>query len=398
MTEAVEQAGGAPRRRVLVLATHLSREYAGAAHAMITIIQALARTSWADVTVAAFTWDSSLMPPNVRLFQLHDTTWPDPLWRLSPLPDYWHALRLMSASSLGEFDLCYSQSIPLSLAFRRRQPKIPIVSHPGCILWDREVLAESSAPMRWRRVNARLARWLEHSTYREANWQHLVSSKLVGTIRATDFALDEQLFKVAPLPVDPKRFDPSKVDRDVRAELGLAASDFVAIVVARLVPLKRVDAVIRAVAAQSRPVVLLVVGDGPERTSLEMLARNLGVADRVRFVGRQDPPPYLAAANVFVLPSRIESFGLVYVEAMLMGLPCIGLRYSPPDILSAAGEVIGDEFGFCVSNDAELRDCIERLSGDPEKCRELGERARAAALARFTPDRYVATLREIAPH
>ena len=219
MTEAVEQAGGTPRRRVLVLATHLSREYAGAAHAMITIIQALARTSWADVTVAAFTWDSSLMPSNVRLFQLHDTTWPDSFWRLSPLPDYWHALRLMSGSSLGEFDLCYSQSIPLSLAFRRRQPNIPIVSHPGCILWDREVLAESSAPMRWRRVNARFARWLEHSTYRQANWQHLVSSKLVGTIRATDFALDEQLFKVAPLPVDPHRFDPSTVDRDVRAEL-----------------------------------------------------------------------------------------------------------------------------------------------------------------------------------
>ena len=81
---------------------------------------------------------------------------------------------------------------------------------------------------------------------------------------------------------------------------------------------------------------------------------------------------------------------------MLMGLPCIGLRYNPPDVLSAAGEVIGDDFGFCVSDDAELRDRIETLSGDPDLCRELGARARAAALGRFTPDRYVATLREIA--
>ena len=384
------------KQRVLVLATHLSREYAGAAHAMITIVQALAKATWADVTVAAFTWDAALMPSNVRMVELRGTTWPDPFWRIDPLPDYWHALRLMAPASFGEFDVCYTQSIPLGLALRHRHPNIRIVSHPGQILWDREVLAESSAPMRWRRVNARIARWLEHSTYRQPNWQHLVSSKLVGSIRAKDLALDDELFKVAPLPVDTRRFDPAKVDRDVRKELGLEAADFVAVVVARLVPLKRVDAIIRAVAVQERRVVLLVVGNGPEQERLMGLARDLGVADRIRFVGRQDPPAYLAAANVFVLPSRIESFGLAYVEAMLMGLPCIGARYNPPEVLSAASEVIRDDIGFCVGDDAELAQCIASLADDPSRCAELGKRARAVALDRFTPDRYVQTLSEIA--
>ena len=395
--EATRTAAAVPRQSVLVLATYLTRDQAGAAHSTITIIDALARAPWADVTVAAFTWDQSLLPSNVRLIRLPEASWTDSFWRFHPLSDYWHAIRALQTEPLADFDMCYTQNIPLGLAFRRSQPDTPIVSHPGAILWEREVLEESTAPMRWRRLSARFARWLESRTYHQPHWQHFASSSVVAAIRADSFGIAKDLFEVAPLPVDPLRFDPSKVRRDIRPELGFAADDFVVIVVARLIQWKRVDAVIRAIANQPTHVALLVVGDGPEEIRLQSLARDLGVTDRVRFVGRQDPVPYLAAANVFVLPSSIESFGLAYVEAMLMGLPCVGLRNNPPDVLSAAGEVIGDgDFGFCVSSDDELRQRIEALSADPAACRQLGARARSVALDRFTPDRYIARLRDIA--
>jgi glycosyltransferase involved in cell wall biosynthesis len=184
------------------------------------------------------------------------------------------------------------------------------------------------------------------------------------------------------------------VRRDIRKELDIPTEAFVIISVARLVPLKRIDAVVRALSSFDESAMLLIVGDGPAQGSLEDLARQLGLTTRVRFVGRQDPRDYLAAADVFALPSRLESYGLAYVEAMMMGLACIGLRYRNPDVLSAAVEVIGDgELGFVVDNDDELRARLHMLAKDRRTCRAIGERARRHALARFTPREYVNRLR-----
>ena len=383
--------------RVLVLATFLTRDQAGAAQSIITIVQALARASWAEVTVAAHTWEPGLFPENVRLVRLRPEVWPGPYWRLFPLTHYWHARRVIRENALGDFDLCYTQSIAYGLAYRDVYPAVPIASHPGSILWDREIMEESGAPLRWRKPQAAMARWLERKTYKQPRWKHIASSQLVADVRTSAFGLAPSTFRVAPLPIDPRRFDPARIERDVRKELGIAPEQFVVIVVARLVSWKRADAVIRAVAAIERPIQLLVVGEGPEKERLEALAAELGIADRVRFTGRQDPPPFLAAANLFVLPSLIESLGLVYLEAMMMGLPCIGLKYQPPDVLSAAGEVVLEgEVGFCVGDDEELRQRIEQLAADPARCRQLGVRAREVALARYTPDQYVSLLGELA--
>ena len=383
--------------RVLVLATFLTRDQAGAAQSIITIVQALARAGWAEVTVAAHTWEPGLFPETVRLVRLRPENWPGPYWRLFPLTHYWHARRVIRENALGDFDLCYTQSIAYGLAYRKEFPGVPIASHPGSILWRREIMEESGAPMRWRRPQASAANWMERKNYAQPRWVQIASSQLVADVRTAAFGLPANTFRVAPLPIDPTRFDPTRVTRDVRAELGIGRDEFVVIVVARLVPWKRADAVIRAVARIAQPIRLLVVGDGPERGRLESLAAELEIADRVRFTGRQDPPAFLAAADLFVLPSLIESLGLVYLEAMMMGLPCIGLKYRPPDVISAAAEVVLDgEVGFCVGSDEELRERIEMLAADRALCRKLGDRARQIALARYTPDQYVSLLHELA--
>jgi glycosyltransferase involved in cell wall biosynthesis len=382
-----------PPVRILVLTTFLTKDQAGAAQSIVTIARALAATGWAEVTVAAQTWDETTFPETVRLVRLAPETWPGPFWRFFPLTHYWHARRVIRDNDLGDFDLCYTQSIAYGLAYRAEFPSIPIVSHPGAILWSRELMEESSAPLRWRRVQARLARWMERRSYAEPRWLHIASSRLVADARMEAFELPQGTFRIAPLPIDPARFDSERVTRDVRSELGIPGDAFVVVVVARLVAWKRADAVIRAVARLGRDVSLIVVGEGPEKATLESLAKDLGINGRVHFTGRQDPPPYLAAADLFVLPSLIESLGLVYLEAMMMGLPCIGLAYRPPEVLSAASEVVIEgETGFCVSDDEQLRERIAMLSADRARCRAMGARARQLALERYTPDKYVALL------
>ena len=72
---------------------------------------------------------------------------------------------------------------------------------------------------------------------------------------------------------------------------------------------------------------MLVVGDGPLRHDLEAQARGLGIAHAVEFAGYQeDVVSAYAAMDVFVLPSRDEGFGLVFLEAMAVGVPVVGTR------------------------------------------------------------------------
>jgi N-acetyl-alpha-D-glucosaminyl L-malate synthase BshA len=92
---------------------------------------------------------------------------------------------------------------------------------------------------------------------------------------------------------------------------------------------KRVKDVVRIFARVRRamPATLMMVGDGPDRADAEAEARDLGVASDIRFLGRLDTvAPLLAAADMFVLPSQTESFGLAALEAMACGTPVVAAR------------------------------------------------------------------------
>jgi len=91
-------------------------------------------------------------------------------------------------------------------------------------------------------------------------------------------------------------------------------------------PVKRVTDVVRTFAKllEERPARLMMVGDGPDRPAAERLARELGVADRIAFLGKlKNPLEALSIADLFVLPSESESFGLAALEAMACGVPVV---------------------------------------------------------------------------
>jgi N-acetyl-alpha-D-glucosaminyl L-malate synthase BshA len=90
--------------------------------------------------------------------------------------------------------------------------------------------------------------------------------------------------------------------------------------------IKRVQDVIKVFQAvnQQKPSKLLLVGDGPERPGAEEMCREMGICDDVRFVGKQqDMEEIMAVADLFLLPSEYESFGLAALEAMAAGAPVV---------------------------------------------------------------------------
>ncbi|HLY71867.1 MAG TPA: glycosyltransferase, partial [Puia sp.] len=90
--------------------------------------------------------------------------------------------------------------------------------------------------------------------------------------------------------------------------------------------LKRVDDIVRIFAEVRKkiPSKLLLVGDGPDRSAAEDLCRELNLSEDVRFVGKQEQmEEIIAVADLFLLPSEYESFGLAALEAMAAGVPVI---------------------------------------------------------------------------
>ena len=169
-----------------------------------------------------------------------------------------------------------------------------------------------------------------------------------------------------------------------RCDLGLRNDRTYLISVGRLVRRKNLSVLLRALASVGDGAVeLIVVGDGPEREPLEALARTLGLSDRVHFKGyveEVDKHRLLQAADVFVLPSLHEAFGLVYLEGMHAGLPVVATRPGGQE-----DYLIDGETGYLVASDdvLALTAAIRQLTSDQGLRRRMGARAKEVA-QRFT--------------
>jgi glycosyltransferase involved in cell wall biosynthesis len=154
------------------------------------------------------------------------------------------------------------------------------------------------------------------------------------------------------------------------------------------------DRAIRALAScPSRSTRLRLVGDGPDGPQLRALAAELGVADRVEFVGSVDPRPHLRAADVVVLPSRWEGRSLVLLEAMAVGAAVVATGCGDSrDVLGSAGVVLDADEDEAVI--AELAQRVGELLSAADERAELRRLARARVEQRYTlraaMDRYVA--------
>ncbi len=154
----------------------------------------------------------------------------------------------------------------------------------------------------------------------------------------------------------------------------------------RLVGYKGFDLSIRAVAAADPATTLDIIGDGAERARLEALVAELGLGERVRFLGWLPSGPSLydrlAEYRALVLPSLAEANGIAFQEAMTLGLPVICVDWAGPQQLLGAGEAVmiapdGGEADVV----AKVAAAMDRLATDPVVADTLSARAHDRAMA-----------------
>lgn len=171
---------------------------------------------------------------------------------------------------------------------------------------------------------------------------------------------------VAPQPVDvlPNAIDPNEWKLPARPDSGIINLACVM----RLAPRKRGAALlialrdIRAQLPESRRICLHFAGDGPERRRLERLVHAFGLEDSVRFLGVQttrEVKALLAMSHFFVLPSKLEAFGIAALEARAAGLPVVAMKEG------GVSEFIHDgREGLLAEDDAGLARALLRLCSD----------------------------------
>jgi N-acetyl-alpha-D-glucosaminyl L-malate synthase BshA len=154
-------------------------------------------------------------------------------------------------------------------------------------------------------------------------------------------------------------------------------------------PVKRVQDVIEVFARVARvvPARLMLIGDGPDRSSAEQLARRHKVRDRIHFLGKQDNVnELLPVADLMLMPSQMESFGLAALEAMACGVPAIATR------VGGVPELIEDKVNgllFEVGDVESMSAAAIALLNDPVRFQAMSDAARKTAQDRFCSTRII---------
>jgi glycosyltransferase involved in cell wall biosynthesis len=175
---------------------------------------------------------------------------------------------------------------------------------------------------------------------------------------------------------------------EIRRSLAIPAEARVIGTVGRLNEVKRQDLLVRAFAEISRrraEAWLLVVGDGPERSRLEELARELGVAERAVFAGYQaNPEWFFAAMDAFALTSRHEGLPLALLEAWAAGLPVVSSAVGGiPKVVEHGRTGLLFESG----DEAALVQALEQVLDDAALAERLAAAGREVAEARYSLSR-----------
>ncbi|MEO7997829.1 MAG: N-acetyl-alpha-D-glucosaminyl L-malate synthase BshA [Gemmatimonadaceae bacterium] len=214
------------------------------------------------------------------------------------------------------------------------------------------------------------------------------------TVRA--FGCSGCSVEVIPNFIDPDRFQRENNIFPLPAET--VAGRKVLMHISNFRPVKRVRDIVQIFARVQKemPALLVMVGDGPDRGDAEAEARELGISEHVLFLGKIDPiAPLLAGADLFLLPSGSESFGLSALEALASGVPVVGSNVGGVPSVVRNGET---GFLFEVGDVDGMGKAAISLLKDDVCWKKFSTAAAADARKRFSQDNVVAQYEALYRH
>lgn len=194
---------------------------------------------------------------------------------------------------------------------------------------------------------------------------------------------------------------PTSVVDEMKESLHKNIGDVFLITTSRLVYKNGLDDVVRALPLLPPHVHFVILGTGPDETMLRTLAAELGVFERIRFVGfvdHKDMPKYLAASDIFIRPSRSEGMGSSFIEAMAAGLPVVATQEG------GLSDIIFDEkrnpdvptTAWAVDKDSsqQIADAVKAIMDAPEKVRTVTVTAKRMASEKYDWDIVARAMRD----
>lgn len=222
--------------------------------------------------------------------------------------------------------------------------------------------------------------------YRRVDYLLVLSHTMRRNLAET-FPVPEKKLRIVNLAIDMDRFNPHIVDRQqMRDEWGIPVNGFVVGLVGRIDPMKGQDLMIKAIAQVRKTytdVYGIMVGnetpglDGLYIQELEESIRQLHLEGSIFLQpAKKEVPQVMAALDLFVMPSWSEAFGLVAIEAMAMGIPCIlGRGGSAEEMASHSGaELVKGRDAY------DLAQKIIYLRNNPESCDKMRSKGREYVL------------------
>lgn len=244
----------------------------------------------------------------------------------------------------------------------------------------------------WKRTSAALRVYAALDARLIRRFDRVVAVSREILVELQSLGLAEPQLAYIPNGVDLTRFEPGAVDLEsvshLREELGLADHQTVVVSISSLTIEKGHAQLLRCfrdLVAKNEEVVLLVVGAGPQLAPLRKLTEQLGIPQRVQFLGRrQDIPEILHLADIFVLPSLKEGLPIALLEAMASGTACVATDVGDVPRIIRAGLT-----GVLVprgDGDA-LRDALLELARSADTRRQYSEAGRDLVLREFSAER-----------
>jgi len=293
------------------------------------------------------------------------------------------------------FSYCYASG----KAYRNEVPIIYIQPATAPLIFN---IASKGYPLAEKIFNRIVnpQRYLIEKKAIEMSDKVVVLSKMRKNEICDFYNISKEKYYVIPPGVDLQKFIPREKDLDLLNELKLPQKSNIILNVSRLSYEKNIKMLIEAFARINiENTFLIIVGDGDQRSNLEYLAKKLNIIENIRFTGfRDDIERFYSIADVFVLPSTYEGFGLVFLEAMASGIPCIGLRSNYPQIIVASEEIIiNDKTGFCTDPFSvdDLTDKIEKILSNEELKKKMGKEARSLCEKNYTWENQIKKILEI---